>query len=55
MIITRTPFRISFDGGGSDLPSFYKKGYGLVVSTAINKYICYRTCKSAFHKVILKD
>jgi len=39
MIISRTPFRISFAGGGSDLPSFYKKGMGAVLSTSINKYI----------------
>lgn len=39
MIITRTPFRISFCGGGSDLPSFYKKHGGCVISTGIDKYM----------------
>lgn len=39
MIITRTPLRISFIGGGSDLPAFYNKAVGRVISTAINKYI----------------
>lgn len=39
MIITRTPFRISFAGGGSDLPSFYEKHGGCVLSTTINKYM----------------
>lgn len=39
MIITRTPFRVSFAGGGSDLPSFYKKHGGCVLSTTINKYM----------------
>ncbi len=39
MIITRTPFRISFAGGGSDLPSFYRKHEGCVLSTTINKYM----------------
>lgn len=39
MIVIRTPFRISFAGGGSDLSSFYKKWYGAVVSTTINKYM----------------
>ncbi|RJR26219.1 GHMP kinase [candidate division WWE3 bacterium] len=39
MIISKTPLRISFVGGGSDLPSYYQKEYGAVVSTAINKYI----------------
>lgn len=39
MIIVRTPFRISFVGGGSDLKDFYKEDTGAVVSTAINKYM----------------
>jgi len=39
MIITRTPLRISFCGGGTDLPSFYRKEQGAVVSTALNKYV----------------
>lgn len=39
MIITRTPFRVSFAGGGSDIASFYEKHDGCVLSTAINKYM----------------
>src|SRR5437764_3783007 len=39
MIVARAPFRISFAGGGSDLPSFYRQGGGAVVSTTIDKYI----------------
>jgi D-glycero-alpha-D-manno-heptose-7-phosphate kinase len=40
MIITRTPLRVSFAGGGTDIPSFYKKNsYGCVLSAAIDKYI----------------
>lgn len=39
MIGTRTPFRISFAGGGSDLRSFYSVQPGCVLSTAINKYM----------------
>lgn len=39
MIITRTPLRISFAGGGTDLPTFYEREYGAVFSTAINKYV----------------
>jgi D-glycero-alpha-D-manno-heptose-7-phosphate kinase len=39
MIVTKTPFRISFFGGGSDLPSFYQKSLGCVVSATIDKYI----------------
>ena len=39
MIITRTPFRISFAGGGSDLANYYEKFGGAVLSTAINQYV----------------
>lgn len=39
MIISRTPLRISFVGGGTDLPAFYRDHEGAVVSTAIDKYI----------------
>jgi len=39
MIISRTPMRISFAGGGSDLAVYYSRGFGSVVSTAIDKYI----------------
>lgn len=39
MIITRTPFRISFAGGGSDLPVFYSRHEGCVLSASINKYM----------------
>ena len=39
MIISRTPLRISFAGGGTDLSAFYKLHPGAVTSTAINKYI----------------
>ncbi len=44
MIISRTPFRISFFGGGTDYPIFYKEHGGAVLSTSINKY-CYVTCR----------
>ena len=39
MIITRTPFRVSFAGGGSDLPSLYRRHEGCVLSMTINKYM----------------
>ena len=39
MIISRTPLRISFSGGMSDLPSYYEQQEGAVVSTSIDKYI----------------
>ncbi len=45
MIITRTPFRISFFGGGTDFPAWYENnGGGAVLSTTINKY-CYISCR----------
>ena len=40
MIISRTPFRISYFGGGTDFPSWYQENEGKVISTTINKY-CY--------------
>ena len=39
MIISKTPLRMSFLGGGSDIPAFYRKHGGLVVSTSIDKYV----------------
>lgn len=39
MIISRTPLRMSFVGGGSDMADYYRENPGVVVSTAINKYI----------------
>lgn len=39
MIITRTPFRVSLCGGGSDINTFYQKHGGCVLSTTINKYM----------------
>lgn len=51
MIISRTPLRISFCGGGSDIPSFYQHHQGLVVSAAINKYI-YITVNKKFDNLI---
>src|SRR5438874_13419442 len=38
MLIVRTPVRISFGGGGTDLPAYYQKFGGAVLSTAINKH-----------------
>src|SRR5438477_9216700 len=39
MIITRTPLRISIGGGGTDLPSYYSRYGGIVISAAINRYV----------------
>lgn len=40
MIITKTPFRMSFFGGGTDIPEFFQKNGGAVLSTTFDKY-CY--------------
>jgi len=55
MIITRTPFRVSLAGGGSDLREFYSRnGFGAVLSTAIDKYM-YIAIHPYFHdKIRLK-
>lgn len=44
MIISRTPFRISFFGGGTDYPAWLKDHKGAVLATTINKY-CYISCR----------
>ncbi len=44
MIISRTPFRISFFGGGTDYPVWYRENKGAVLATSINKY-CYITAR----------
>ena len=44
MIVTRTPFRISFFGGGTDYPIWYRENKGAVLASTIDKY-CYITCR----------
>ena len=44
MIISKTPYRISFFGGGSDYPQWFNKHKGAVLSATINKYI-YISCR----------
>jgi D-glycero-alpha-D-manno-heptose-7-phosphate kinase len=44
MIISRTPFRISFFGGGTDYPAWYREHGGAVLATTIDKY-CYLSCR----------
>src|SRR5690606_39237091 len=51
MIISRTPLRMSFVGGGSDLPSVYRVHGGAVVSTSIDKYV-YVTVNKKFDEHI---
>lgn len=47
LIVTKTPFRVSFVGGGSDLPSFYRHHKGAVVSASINQFM-YVSVKGSF-------
>lgn len=51
MIVSRTPLRISFVGGGSDLPSFYRHQPGAVVTTATDKYIYINVNKKFDRKI----
>ncbi len=44
MIISRTPFRVSFFGGGTDYPAWYRENGGVVLNTTIDKY-CYISCR----------
>jgi D-glycero-alpha-D-manno-heptose-7-phosphate kinase len=44
VVISRTPFRISFFGGGTDYPAWYRQHGGAVLATTIDKY-CYLTCR----------
>ncbi len=56
MIITRTPFRITLGGGGTDLPSFYREHGGYVFTMAINKYmfICLNRRSVADRKIVIR-
>ena len=44
-ILTRTPLRVSFFGGGTDLPNFFNKKFGHVISSSIDRYV-YTSIKS---------
>lgn len=52
MIITRTPFRIPLGGGGTDLPSYYSKHGGFILSAAINKYMYISINKPIVDKLV---
>lgn len=54
MIISRTPFRISFVGGGTDIPSFYRRQPGAVVATAIDKYMYVTVNRYFDDRIMLK-
>ena len=51
MIISQTPYRVSFAGGGTDLPAFYRREYGAVLSTAIDQHM-YVTIHRRFEPTI---
>lgn len=57
MIVTKTPLRISFFGGGSDIPQFYNDHEGMVLSTTINSYIylAVNRCVANHLKVIYSE
>lgn len=54
MIITKTPFRASFAGGGTDLPAFYTKEDGMVVSMAINSFVYLAVHRFFEKRIVLK-
>ena len=54
MIITRSPLRITLGGGGTDLPSYYDKNEGFVLSAAINKYVYVSLIKPFVKGIFLK-
>jgi D-glycero-alpha-D-manno-heptose-7-phosphate kinase len=53
VIVARSPLRVPFGGGGTDLPSYYKKKNGYVISAAINKYVFISLGESFSNKYIL--
>lgn len=54
MIVVRAPLRISFVGGGTDLPDFYSKHAGRVISTSIDKFIYVAVNKNLRNNVLVK-
>ena len=54
MIITKTPLRITFTGGGSDMPSFFKKHDGHCINATIDKYVYVLVKKRSDNKIYLK-
>ena len=54
MIVTRTPLRITFAGGGSDIPSYFEKNEGNCINAAIDKYVYVLVKKRNDNKIYLK-
>ena len=54
MLISKSPLRISLGGGGTDLPSYYKKHGGFLISATINKHIYISIAETFNKKFIIK-
>ena len=54
MIITRSPLRISLGGGGTDLPSYYRRHSGFLIAAAINKYVYLTIHETFVNDLIIK-
>jgi D-glycero-alpha-D-manno-heptose-7-phosphate kinase len=54
MIITRSPLRISLGGGGTDLPSYYRKHSGFLIAAAIDKYVYITLHQTFVQELIVK-
>src|SRR5438046_4807804 len=54
MIITRSPLRISLGGGGTDLPSYYRKHSGFLIAGAIDKYVYITLHQTFVEELIVK-
>ena len=54
MIITRSPLRISLGGGGTDLPSYYRKHGGFLIAAAIDKYVYITVHQTFVPELIVK-
>src|SRR5213083_1980869 len=54
MIITRSPLRISLGGGGTDLPSYYRKHSGFLIAAAMDKYVYITLHQTFVRELIIK-
>ena len=54
MIITRSPLRITLGGGGTDLPSYYRKFGGFLIAAAIDKYVYVTVMRPFIEGIYLK-
>ncbi len=54
MIIVRSPLRITLGGGGTDLPSYYRKHTGFLIAAAIDKYVCITLHQTFVNELIIK-